>query len=84
MEEVAAVQKARSLLAQGSASQALAVLGELDKSMPRGALGQERAVLTIQALSGSGQGAQAAKLAKAFLAANPSSPYADRVRQYAQ
>jgi len=84
MEEVAAVQKARSLLAQGSASQALGVLGDLDKSIPRGSLGQERAVLTIQALSASGQSARAAKLAQAFLAANPSSPYAERVRQYAQ
>jgi hypothetical protein len=84
VEEVAAVQKARTLLAQGSASQALAVLAELDKSMPRGSLGQERAVLTIESLAASGQKGKAAQLAKSFLAANPSSPYAERVRSYAQ
>lgn len=84
VEEVAAVQKARTLLAQGSASQALGVLAELDKTIPRGSLGQERAILTIEALAASGQKGKAAQLAKAFLTANPSSPYAERVRSYSE
>lgn len=83
VEEVAAVQKARAALAQGNATEALAVLAELDRTVPRGSLGQERVVLTIEALAASGQSGKAGKLAKAFLAANPSSPYADRVRPYA-
>ncbi len=82
--EAAGVQKARESLAQGNASRALTLLAELDKSIPRGALGQERAVLAIEALSASGQKGQAAQRAKAFLAANPSSPYAERVRAHAQ
>ncbi len=83
VEEVAAVQKARAALAAGNATEALAVLAELDKTIPRGSLGQERVVLTIEALAASGQKGKAGQLAKAFLAANPSSPYADRVRPYA-
>ena len=83
VEEVAAVQKARAALAQGNATEALAVLAELDRTVPRGSLGQERVVLAIEALAASGQRGKAGQLAKAFLAANPSSPYADRVRPYA-
>jgi hypothetical protein len=83
VEEVAAVQKARAALAAGNATEALSVLAALDKTIPRGSLGQERVVLTIEALAASGQKGKAGQLAKAFLEANPSSPYADRVRPYA-
>ncbi|NUO54988.1 MAG: hypothetical protein HOV80_39620 [Polyangiaceae bacterium] len=84
VEEAAGVQQARQALAQGNASRALSILGQLDKDIPRGGLGQERAILTIEALAASGQKGQAAQLANAFLAANPSSPYADRARRHTQ
>jgi hypothetical protein len=84
VEEAAGVQQARQSLAQGNPSRALSILSQLDKDIPRGGLGQERAIISIEALAASGQRAEAAQRAKAFLAANPSSPYADRVRRHAE
>ncbi len=84
VEEAAGVQQARQSLAQGNPSRALSILSQLDKDIPRGGLGQERAIISIEALAASGQRAEASQRAKAFLAANPSSPYADRVRRHAE
>jgi hypothetical protein len=84
VEEAAAVQQARKTLAQGNPSGALSILSQLDKDIPRGGLGQERAILSIEALAASGQKSRAAQLANAFLAANPTSPYGDRARRHAQ
>jgi len=80
--EAELVQAARSELAAGSASAALKTLAQLDQEVPRGAMGQERTVLGIEALKKSGQGAAAAARAAAFLEANPTSPYAERLRPY--
>jgi hypothetical protein len=83
-DESAAVQQARSQLASNNASGALSTLRQLDVDVPRGILGQERTVLTIEALKKSGQGAAAAQRAAAFIEANPKSPYAERLRAYLQ
>lgn len=81
-DESAAVQEARSQLAAGNAAGALSTLTQLDVDVPRGILGQERTVLTIEALKKSGQGAAAAQRAAAFIEANPKSPYAERLKAY--
>ncbi len=83
-DEAAAVQEARSQLAANNASGALSTLSKLDVDVPRGILGQERTVLTIEALKKSGRGAAAAQRAAAFIEANPKSPYAERLRAYLQ
>ena len=59
-------------------------MSKLDVDVPRGILGQERTVLTIEALKKSGRGAAAAQRAAAFIEANPKSPYAERLRAYLQ
>jgi len=78
--EVAALERARSALGSGDASQALRALDDYQRAFPRGTLGQEATVLRIEALARSGNAAGARALADRFLAANPSSPYAHRIR----
>jgi hypothetical protein len=79
-DEVAQLQKAKLALKGGSPAQALAELGTYAQRFPRPMLGAEAAVLRIEALSQSGDGARAKTLAEAFLAKNPNSPYAARLR----
>jgi hypothetical protein len=78
--ELSSLDRARSALAQGNASQALALLDDYSAHFPRGALSTEATVLRIEALVRSGDRASAITLAHAFLAANATSPYAPRVR----
>jgi hypothetical protein len=77
------VQRARAQLTQGNPGGALATLAELDRDVPRGALGQERALYAILALSAAGQHERASRQADAFLRTWPSSPHAARVRELA-
>jgi len=79
-DEVAQLQKAKLALKGGSPTQALAELGTYAQRFPRPMLGAEAAVLRIEALSQSGDGARAKTLAESFLAKNPNSPYAARLR----
>ncbi len=79
-DEVAQLQKAKLALKAGSPAQALAELGTYAQRFPRPMLGAEASVLRIEALSQSGDGARAKTLAEAFLAKNPNSPYAARLR----
>jgi hypothetical protein len=83
-EEARLVKEADQALRRGDAGGALRTLEELRRRFPGGVLGQEREVLTIEALSRSGQGAQASARAEAFLARNPASPFAGRVRPLVQ
>lgn len=80
--EADGLRRARTELAAGNGRGALVVLGEIDRDVPRGVLGQERALVAIEALAASGQSAQAKRAAEAFLAAHPDSPHADRIRPY--
>ena len=79
-DEVAQLQKAKLALKGGSPAQALAELATYSQRFPRPMLGTEAAVLRIEALSQSGDSARAKTLAEGFLAKNPNSPYAARLR----
>jgi outer membrane protein assembly factor BamD (BamD/ComL family) len=77
---VALLDEARTALAHGDASGALAFLGRHDREYPRGFLGSEAEVLRIQALFAQGQKEQARRRAEALLAREPNGPQAKRVR----
>ncbi len=79
-DEVAQLQKAKLALKGGSPAQALAELGTYAQRFPRPMLGTEAAVLRIEALSQNGDATHAKALAESFLAKNPNSPYAARLR----
>jgi hypothetical protein len=80
-DEVAQLQKAKLALKAGNASQALSELGTYAQRFPRPMLGAEATVLRIEALSASGDSARAKSMATSFLAKNPTSPYAARLRK---
>jgi hypothetical protein len=79
-DEVAQLQKAKLALKGGSPAQALNELGTYAQRFPKPALGAEATVLRIEALSQTGDSAHAKSLAESFLAKNPNSPYAARLR----
>lgn len=79
-DEVAQLQKAKLALKGGSPAEALSELGTYAQRFPRPMLGAEATVLRIEALSQSGDSARAKALAEGFLAKNPNSPYASRLR----
>jgi hypothetical protein len=79
-EESVAILEARSALRGGDAARSLTLLEQARVRFPRGALGQEREALTIQALAQSGEHASARRRAVAFLRAHPQSPYVADVR----
>jgi outer membrane protein assembly factor BamD (BamD/ComL family) len=79
-EESLLVAQARQALRSGDSAGALAQLARANERFPRGVLGQEREAIAIEALSGAGQRAQAAERARAFVQANPDSPFAPRLR----
>jgi hypothetical protein len=79
-DEVAQLQKAKLALKGGSPTLALAELVTYGQRFPRPMLGAEATVLRIEALSQTGDSARAKTLAEGFLAKNPNSPYAARLR----
>ena len=79
-DEVAQLQKAKLALKGGSPAQALTELGTYAQRFPRPMLGAEATVLRIEALSQTGDKGRAKSLAEGFLAKNPNSPYAARLR----
>jgi hypothetical protein len=79
-DEVAQLQKAKLALKAGNPGQALSELGTYAKLFPRPMLGTEASVVRIEALHASGDAARAKSLAEGFLAKNPNSPYATRLR----
>lgn len=83
-EESLAVLEARAALRAGNASQSLSLLEHARARFPRGALGQEREALTIEALAKTGQAATARRRAEAFLRAHPQSPYVADLRRIAE
>jgi len=80
-EESLAVLEARSALRSGEAARCLSLLESARQRFPRGALGQEREALTIQALARSGDQASARRRAEAFLRRHPQSPYVADIRR---
>lgn len=82
-EESRLVSEARDALRTGNPAGALAKLEQLRTRFPGGVLTQEREALAIEALARSGQRAEAAARAAAFVKAYPSSPLAGRVQTFA-
>lgn len=83
-EESMAVLEARSALRSGDAGRSLTLLEQARQRFPRGALGQEREALTIEALARSGQAALARRRAEAFVRTYPRSPHVADIRRIAE
>jgi hypothetical protein len=82
-EELAAVDAASSALRAGDGAGAMRMLDEYARRVPRGRLRLEASVLRIEALAKTGQRAEAARRAKAFLKRYPNSVLAPRLKRYA-
>jgi hypothetical protein len=82
--ELSALDGARSALASGNPTLALAALDQYARQFPRGRLSMEAEVLRIDALAKSGQTAAAKRRAEAFIKRHPDSVLASRVRAYAE
>jgi outer membrane protein assembly factor BamD (BamD/ComL family) len=74
------VERARAAMNSGNPAQALSVLDAYTDRFPHPSLLPEATVLRIEALMKAGDPAAARRAADAFLAANTTSPYADRIR----
>ncbi|HEY2410402.1 MAG TPA: hypothetical protein VGI10_30560 [Polyangiaceae bacterium] len=83
--DIAALDQVRQALRAGRSNDALAALARYDAEFGKsGALRVEANVLRIEATARAGDRARAQTLARAFLAQNPQSPYAARVRKILQ
>jgi len=80
--ESASLLRGRQLLRSGDCEAALAQLKETETRFPRGALAQEREVLSIEALACSGRATTASARAEAFVRDYPTSPHASKVRRF--
>ena len=79
--DIAALDWASQALRAGHPNDALAALDRYEAAVGKsGALRVEASVLRIEATARAGNRARAQMLARAFLARNPKSPYASRVR----
>jgi hypothetical protein len=79
--DIAALDQARQALRAGHAADALAALDRYDAEFGKsGALRVEASVLRIEATARVGNLSRARALARSFLAHNPKSPYATRVK----
>jgi hypothetical protein len=78
--QLALIDGARALLAQGNARDTLARLREYDSRYPGGALGPEATALRVEALLRAGERAKGQALGEKFVAQHPNGPYATRIR----
>jgi hypothetical protein len=78
--QLAIIDAARGLLAQGTARDALARLHEYDVRYPGGALALEATALRVEALLRAGDRTKGQALGERFVARHPNSPYAARIR----
>ena len=74
------LDQARTFLLSKSPRQALSVIERYRVTWPTGRMHLEATVLQIEALVQAGQRTQATSLARDFLASNPRTPFARRVR----
>ncbi|MBK7399736.1 MAG: hypothetical protein IPJ34_26650 [Myxococcales bacterium] len=81
-DEVALLDVARTAVRANAGAQALASVARYETACPNGALALEANVLRVEAHAASGDAASAEKLARAFVASHPSSPYEARVRKF--
>jgi outer membrane protein assembly factor BamD (BamD/ComL family) len=82
-EQLRLIDAARSAVAAGNASAASQALTAYSSKFPHGSFGQEASVLRIEAVDLQGNHAQAASLARAFLAQHPNSPHVSLVQRIA-
>ncbi len=80
-DEVEDIEAARSAIARGDDNAALAKLNDYDHAHPNGTLKPESTVLRIQALSNSGNTAEARTLSNEFQSKYPQHPLVQRVRR---
>jgi outer membrane protein assembly factor BamD (BamD/ComL family) len=73
--------RARSELRSGNPRAAEALLNQLQSTIPRGQLGQERDVLAVEVLAANGNTEAAKRKARAFIAAHPTSPHSARLER---
>ncbi len=83
-EELGLLSAARAGLAVNDIPASLRAVERYQTRFPSGLFAEEIEVIRIEALANSGERARAFALAERFLAANPSSAYAARVRSLAQ
>ncbi len=81
-QELALLQAARAALDAGNGKHALALLDQYARSTHKPRLADEATVVRLEALSRTGRGAEAAKLAREFVAEHPGSPLVDRARAF--
>jgi hypothetical protein len=79
VEELALVGAARSSLEKGDIPSCMRAVGQYQARFGSGTFAHEIEVIRIEALFASGERARAREAAEQFLAAQPKSPYADRV-----
>jgi hypothetical protein len=80
-QEVAALDAVRAALGSGDTKRGLALLVSFARDFPAGELAPEATLLRVEALLAFDRPERAAQVARAFLRANPSSHYADRIVQ---
>jgi hypothetical protein len=78
--ELGTLEQARGALSAGDPARALSILDAYSTRYPRGSMGPEATVLRVEALVRAGDPSAAARVGNAFLAGNPHSPYAERIR----
>lgn len=79
-EQVRLVDRARGLVAAGDASGALAAVDAYERRFVRGILAEEAALVRVEATQARGDHAEAASLARRFLAAYPASVHRSKVQ----
>jgi hypothetical protein len=81
--EVASIAAVREALARGDGQGAWQRLDAHDRAFPQAKLGPEVSMLRLEALLAMGQHAEARRRARASLDANPTGPWAPRLREIA-
>jgi TolA-binding protein len=79
-EELSVLEEARRALSAKDYGLALKTLDAYSRRFPRRKMGSEATVLRIETLAAKGDEAAAGEIGRAFLRAQPRSPYAKRVR----
>jgi len=78
--ELEYLERTRALLAHESPGAALEALSDYERAFPRGTMKVEASAFRVEALAAAGRRQEAALQARAFLAAYPKNPMAERIR----
>lgn len=80
--ELAMVDQARSALRSGNAAAALELVARYERTFKRQRFAPEASAIRIEALIAQGRRAEAARLARAFMARHPGHPLTPRLREF--